>query len=263
MTATRTTALTDERPPVVFAPGAILPADLAYGPLLAALGPEITSLLKDLEVYAAETPPPDYGLAMEVEAIRRVVDEAGADTFHLVGYSGGGAVALAFAARYPKRLRSLALIEPAWIGNGERTPTEEDYAAEMERVMALPPAERMPAFTRGNLPPDVAPPAPPPGPPPPWMARRPAGLNALMHAFRAYDLDRAWFRQFRAPVYLAIGDRSHPIEADKARTLAALFPALQSEVYAGRHHFDPPHRAEPERFARALHALWARSGGAA
>lgn len=95
------------------------------------------------------------------------------------------------------------------------------------------------------------------------MARRPAGLEALVRAFRAYDLDRARFRQFRQPVYLAIGDQSHPIEADKARTLAALFPALQIEVYAGRHHFDPPHRAEPERFARALHALWARSGGAA
>src|SRR6185437_332998 len=262
MTTTRKATLTGERPAVVFVPGGILPADLSYGPLLAVLGPEITPLLKDPEVYAVETPPPDYGLATEVEAIRRVADEAGAGAFHLVGYSGGGAMALAFAARYPGRLRSVALVEPAWIGNGERTPAEEGYWAELERVMALPPVERMAAFMRANLPPDVAPPPAPPGPPPPWMARRPAGLEAMIHAFRDYDLDRAWFRQFQQPVYLALGDRSHPIEADKARTLDALFPALQSEVYVGRHHFDPPHRAEPERFARALHALWVRGGGA-
>ncbi len=65
----------------------------------------------------------------------------------------------------------------------------------------------------------------------------------MVRAFRASDLDRAWFRQFRQfrqPVYLAIGDRSHPIEADKARTLETLFPVLQLEVYAGRRHFDPP-----------------------
>jgi len=88
-----------------------LPADLSYGPLLAALGQEIRPILKDLEVYAAETPPPDYGLAMEVEAIRRVADEAGTDAVHLVGYSGGGAAALAFAARYP-RPRCEALAPP-------------------------------------------------------------------------------------------------------------------------------------------------------
>jgi hypothetical protein len=47
-----------------------------------------------------------------------------------------------------------------------------------------------------------------------------------------------------------------------ARTLADVFPDLEVEVYEGRSHLDPPHRAEPERFARALHKLWRRAKAA-
>lgn len=145
-------ASTAERPTVVLLPGGNSPANLSYGPLLAVLGQEITPLLKDLEVYAAETPPPNYCLGSEVEAVRRVTDEAGAPAVRLVGYSSGGAVALAFAARYPERLHSVALIEPACIGNGALTPAEVEDWVETERVMALLPAKRMAAFMRGNLP---------------------------------------------------------------------------------------------------------------
>jgi hypothetical protein len=31
------------------------------------------------------------------------------------------------------------------------------------------------------------------------------------------------------------------------------------EVYEGRHHFDPPHRIEPERLAARLRELWERA----
>lgn len=39
--------------------------------------------------------------------------------------------------------------------------------------------------------------------------------------------------------------------------MAGLFPDFTLEVFADRHHFDPPHRAEPERLARSPLALWA------
>lgn len=54
-----------------------------------------------------------------------VLREAGArgwETFHLVGYSGGGAAALAFAAKHPQRLQSLTLMEAAWAGNWDWSP---------------------------------------------------------------------------------------------------------------------------------------------
>src|SRR5690242_14917015 len=83
---------------VIMLPGGVLPADLAYKNLLAELGDEVDARIKDLEVYAADRPPPDYSLDTEVAGIARVADEAGFGRFHLVGYSGGGASSLAFTA---------------------------------------------------------------------------------------------------------------------------------------------------------------------
>ncbi len=110
---TTTSVLSDLHLEVILLPGAVLPADLAYRALLETLGDEVEPMAKELEVYAGEDPPPDYTLAVEVEGILRTAEAAGFDRFHLVGYSAGGAASLAFAARHPERLRSLALIEPA------------------------------------------------------------------------------------------------------------------------------------------------------
>lgn len=68
-----------------------------------------------------------------MEGILREADVHGLHRFHLVGYSAGGASALAFAALHGERVLSLALLEPAWAGN-ERTREEE---ALMERFRAL------------------------------------------------------------------------------------------------------------------------------
>ncbi|HEX6551525.1 MAG TPA: alpha/beta hydrolase [Ktedonobacteraceae bacterium] len=248
------------RRPVLLVPGGVNPAVISYGPLLEVLKDEAYVVVKDLEVYAADTPPPGYGLEVEVEGIKRAAEAADLKSFHLVGYSGGGAACLAFIVKDPELVRSLALIEPAWIGND---PEDVNDWSEMERVMALPLAERMPAFMRAGLRPGVETPPPPPGPPAPWMAKRPAGLEAMTRAFRAYHLEREDFRHFRRPVYLALGSLSHPMEEHKAEVLSSLFPDMRVEVYEGLHHFNPPHRAEPERFARALRELWARSEVAA
>jgi pimeloyl-ACP methyl ester carboxylesterase len=100
----------------VLLPGGVMPAGPAYGALLAELGHDVDARPKELEVYATDEPPPDYSLATEVAGITRVADEAGFERFHLVGYSGGGASSLAFAASHPERLLSLALMEPAFAG---------------------------------------------------------------------------------------------------------------------------------------------------
>ncbi|MEE9095449.1 alpha/beta fold hydrolase [Pseudarthrobacter phenanthrenivorans] len=110
---------------VILLPGSVLPAGPAYGRLLEVLGPAVDAVAKDLELYATDTPPPDWSLDTEVDGVLREADLRGWDTFHLLGYSGGGAAALALAARHTERLRSLALLEPAWAGNWDwslRTP---------------------------------------------------------------------------------------------------------------------------------------------
>jgi pimeloyl-ACP methyl ester carboxylesterase len=50
-------------------------------------------------------------LAGEADAIRRACPDG--ESFHLVGHSYGGGVALRFAVSHPERLRSLTLIEPS------------------------------------------------------------------------------------------------------------------------------------------------------
>ena len=188
-----------------------------------------------------------------------MADAAGLERFHLVGFSAGGASSLAFTAKYPERLNSLALIEPAWIG--DHVPEDAQDWAEMDRLITLPPDERMTAFLHWQMLPGVQPPALPipAGPPPAWMAKRPAGLEAISQAFNTYDLDQERFRLMDRPVYYALGSLSTRLYGRAAKRLSLLFPDFRVEEYAGRSHLDPPHRAEPERFGRAMLALWERA----
>src|SRR6476619_1358424 len=165
---------------VVLLPGGVLPAEPAYAALLQVLGERVNAVAKDLEVYAGDQPPPDFGLDTEVAGILREADRHGFDRSHLVGYSGGGASSLAFAAKHPERLLSLALLEPAWMGNEDLSLEERALWKEFDRIATLPPEEMMPAFVSIQLAPGVEPPPPPPGPSPPWMASRPAGLRAFI-----------------------------------------------------------------------------------
>ena len=248
-------------PRAILLPGGVMPADLAYGALLDALDDEVEAVTKDLEVYAGPEPPPDYSLDYEIDGVLRTARDAGFERFHLVGYSGGGASSLAFAARHPERLLSLTLIEPAWLGNDGLSAEEQAVRREFDRIASLPPEQMMAAFVAIQLAPGVQQPPPPPGPPPPWMAGRPAGLRAFLRTFNSSTLDLDRLRRFDRPVYFALGGRSNPDYygrmAERAREI---FPDFTLDVFTDRHHFDPPHRIEPERVARALQAHWARAG---
>jgi pimeloyl-ACP methyl ester carboxylesterase len=248
-------------PQAILLPGGVMPADLAYGALLQALGDDADVIAKDLEVYAGPEPPPGYTLDHEIDGVLRAADNADFERFHLVGYSGGGASSLAFAAKHHERLLSLALLEPAWMGNEDLSLEERALWKEFDRIATLPPEQMMPAFVSIQLAPGVEPPPPPPGPPPPWMASRPAGLRAFIATFRSSRLDLDRLRAFTQPVYFALGGRSNPDYYRRmAERASTIFPDFTLEVFEDRHHFDPPHRIEPERTAQALRLLWARAG---
>ena len=241
-------------------PGAVLPSVLAYGALIDALSGDAEAVAKDLELYAGDQPPGDYSLDTEVAGALREADARGWERFHLVGYSGGGAAALATVARHPDRLLSLALLEPAWAGAWDMSEAERALWREFETLDALSPDEFMAAFVRLQLRSGVTPPAPTSGPPPPWMAKRPAGIRALMRTFQTYDLDRESLRRFGRPVYYALGGLSNPAQyGEIAERLALVFVDFTLEVFEERHHFDPPHRIEPEPLARSLRTHWERA----
>jgi pimeloyl-ACP methyl ester carboxylesterase len=245
---------------VILLPGILLPAEAAYGALLAELGPGVEAVAKDLEVYARPQPPEDYRLELEVAGVLREADVRVWERFHLVGYSGGGAAALALAAARPERLASLALLEPAWAGSWDLSPAEQAVWREHERIVRLSDEELMSSFMGFGVTPGTPLPAPPPGDPPPWMANRPAGIRAIVRAFEAGELDPEALRRFDRPVYFALGALSNPDQYEEiAKRLGDVFPDFELEVFEERHHFDPPHRIEPERLARSLETLWRRA----
>jgi len=244
----------------ILLPGAVLPAELAYGALVEALGDEIAVRAKDLEVYATDEPPENYGLGVEIDGVIREAEAAGFERFHLVGYSAGGAIAAAFAARHPDRLLSLALLEPAWIGNQGMSEAERRAGRELDQAAQLPAEEMMPRFVRLQLAPGTDPPPPPPEPPGPWMAKRPAGIRALLDEFKSYELDPEELAAFTMPAYYALGSLSNPdVYGEMANRASRTFADFELDVFEGRHHFDPPHRVEPERLATRLRELWSRA----
>lgn len=247
----------------ILLPGVVLPAELAYGPLIQELGADVDAVAKDLEVYATDEPPDEYSLDLEVAGVLREAEARGWERFHLAGYSGGGTVALAFAAHHPDLLLSVALLEPAWAGTWDLSPAERALGQDYERLEGLPHEQFMRTFMTLQVRPGVALPPPPTGDPPPWMARRPAGIGAFMQAFKTYDLDRRALERFPRPVYFALGGLSNPHQfGEIAKRLAHVFSDFELEVFEERHHFDPPHRIEPDRLAGSLRAVWRRAEAA-
>jgi pimeloyl-ACP methyl ester carboxylesterase len=237
----------------------VLPAAAAYAALLQALGDRVEAVAKEFELYVGADPPPGYGLDVEVEGVVREADSHGFERFHLIGYSAGGAVSLAFATVHSDRLLSLALLEPAWAGN-DRTPREQRVRESLRALEPLPTDQFMAGFQRLQLATGVDPPAAPEGPPPAWMAKRPAGIRAILGAFDRGDLDVGALRAFDRPAYFALGGRSNPdYFAAMADRLAVILPDFTVETFPERHHFDPPHRAEPDHLANSLLALWQRT----
>jgi pimeloyl-ACP methyl ester carboxylesterase len=243
---------------VIALPGGVMPASMRYASLASALSSDVQLHLKDLEVYAAEEPPAGYSVDLEVRALADLADSLGLDRFHLLGYSGGGFVSLAFAGAHPERLLSLALFEPASVP-GELTPAEAQLDARMrERLSGLSGPEFMRAFVGLQLRPGVEMTAPT-GPPPPWMRNRPAGIAAMMAAFPGHRFDRQWLRACRFPVFFGYGDLTGEQEELRASILARLLEDIHIRRFTGIHHFVAPEQIYTAEHVRALRDLWAQA----
>ena len=242
--------------PVIFLPGIVAPAAIRYGPLVERLT-NVNILVRDLAVYDTNDPPTDYSIATELDALDRAADAAGFEYFHLYGHSGGGAVALAYAAERADRLTSLAIDEPA----SDFTPEgNEAYGwPEFDKALMLPPAEAMNAFMRLQVAQDVQLPEPPDGPRPAWMAKRPAGIRAFVAAIREHRIAPQEYANYTTPVYFSRGSRTHPRWAAMQERLGLLIPDFTAEVFEGLHHLNTSHQAEPDQVAQALLNFWERA----
>jgi hypothetical protein len=55
------------------------------------------------------------------------------------------------------------------------------------------------------------------------------------------------------------GGRSHPRMQQQNERLVQVIPHARAEVFSGRSHLSPPHKAEPARLANMLLGFWTRS----
>jgi len=237
----------------VFLPGIVMPAAMRYEALFGELAGERRRLIPlDLRVSDEAWPAAAYSIEAEIAALDRAADADGLGRFHLYGHSGGGAVALAYAAARPARLLSLALDEPS-----------TDFSAadlagpdweELRGIRDLPLPERLPAFRRLQVAPGV--PVPLPARLPAWIEPAPSRIVAFTEAATGHRVEPDRYRAFRPPVHYTYGSLTRArYEATRDR-LAALFPRFASERYEGLHHLHCAHQGAPDRVAASLRALW-------
>jgi len=242
---------------VICLPGGVAPAAQRYAPLTPLVSDSADLHLKDLEVYRDAAPPADFSVDVELGAVDAFADSLGLDGFHLLGYSGGGFLSLAYAGTRPQRIKSLAVFEPASVPGARGAEEQEAWNALNAKLRGLEGPAFMTAFVREQLKPGVElPPPPPPGPPSPEMRKRPAGIAALMGAFDRFAFDRSAFAECRFPVFHAYGSLTSDIEAVKASVVARHCADVHVHRFDGVHHFVPPERIYTREYAGLLVEHW-------
>jgi pimeloyl-ACP methyl ester carboxylesterase len=208
---------------------------------------------KALEVWA-EALPASYNLYHEVDGVRRVAEGLGWPRFHIFGFSAGATVALLCARLLPSAVATVAVIEPATIGDDDWSPGEADWRARMKAILELPPASRQSAFRRAMMHPDEAVPEPPL--PVSESSERGRLLeNALATMGRASS-DWAALTQ---PLLVGTCGRSHPRYADASARLCEVAPIARAVTFPSLSHLESPQRHDPERLSALLIELWSRA----
>lgn len=189
-----------------------------------------------------------YDMGVEVDA---VAEAAGPGPVHLAGFSAGATVALAAALALGASVRSLVLLEPAFIGDDDWDPAEAEWRSAIGSLRASGPPEQAEAFRDMLMAPGAA--APPPRRPAAWDFRDDLlGTMLSGHTgFESSDLAR-----IGVPIMLIRGGRSAARFGLVGRRMAEVCPDFRESVFPELHHFGPPFREEPERLARLLLGFW-------
>ena len=234
---------------VILLPGIVTPAEIAYGAFMGTFHRALR-LLRRISRSTRRRSRRGYTLDVEAEACCARQTHA-AEQFHLVGYSGGGAAALAVAATHPERLTSLALLEPAWAGNWDVRPAEASLRREFGRLQDLAPnsCRRSRASTSSQVSHYRR------------RRRRPAALDGATagrdprnrQCVPEGTIDREALRHFDRPVYFALGALSNPdLYGEIEKRLSSVFRTTSSKCSTPSLRSAPPRRARaPGELARS------------
>jgi pimeloyl-ACP methyl ester carboxylesterase len=227
---------------------------------VAALRPLYRCLTPDLIGYGASMAWPK-GVPFTLDAERLMVEPLLAcctDTFHLVGYSYGGVVALHLALAHPDRVRTLTLIEPVLFNvlreAGKQLALEQfarirdDFVAALRQGPAELILQPFVDFWAGRgawdkLLPEIR-----------ADMLRAAGKVVLdWEVSFAFSPSRQNLAELASRTLLLRGDRSSPSMIELVDTLHALMPASTHHIIADANHLLPITRAVEVSRAILLH----------
>jgi pimeloyl-ACP methyl ester carboxylesterase len=206
-------------------------------------------VLKPLEVWRLKKRDP-YDLDAEVDAVAEFAESRG--RAHVFGFSAGATVALAAGLALRQSVASVAVCEPATIGDDDWSPIESEWRGRMDLICSLQPRSARPrAFAAAMLPEGRAVP-PSRLQPPGWDQRRDRLEGALRSVgFASQDLE-----SLTQPCLVLTGADSHERFQRVADRLAEVIPRGRTVNYPGTSHLAPPMRERPSQVAADLWAFW-------
>ncbi|MEV6524991.1 alpha/beta hydrolase [Longispora sp. NPDC051575] len=241
----------------VFVAGALCEHGTFYLPLINRLGEDVSTVVRPYPIETYRGPRDEYQLADELGAIVDTVTAASAGPVHVVAISGGCTAALLLSVHYPQRLRSLTLIEPAWLGNHAWHQHEPAFLQRMDSVVNLP-VEQIPRAL-DRMASKYAPAA---GPRTRDLLsgsrQQIIDVQTCWRAWRRAELDWTALKEVQVPVYLPVGQHSHPRVVMAAAALHAAFPDAEVETLTGCRHFTVM-TAGVAQLAAGVTRTWRRS----
>lgn len=197
----------------------------------------------DLPGFGRSPAPGEVSYESYADVLARVLDDLGIERAHVAGLSMGGGIALAFAARYPQRVRTLVLMAPTGCPEVSlprlacnRMIEIAEQALRPAQLQGKGPAAR--SFTANLL-------------------RHPATLAATLRmAASRRILEDA--RRITAPALLLWGGRDRTIPARLARQFMECLPGATLHVMPESFHEMATGR--PEETARIMHDFISRAG---
>ncbi len=157
-----------------------------------------------------------YSLASLATFVTRVMDKAGVESAHIIGAKTGGAVAMRFAADYPKRTRTLVVVggpaSPLAIADPSPIPQLDRLGSNVSTEMI---AYWNTLFSKGER----------------------EGVKGLSQSLSNFDLAKEGVLQrITAPTLVITADRSKMNSVEKARAYQAQIPnsrlvVIRSDAY--------------------------------
>jgi len=157
-----------------------------------------------------------YSLASLATFVTRVMDKAGVESAHIIGAKTGGAVAMRFAADYPKRTRTLVVAggpaSPLAIADPSPIPQRDRLGSNVSKEMI---AYWNTLFSEGDR----------------------EGVKGLSQSLSNFDFAKEGvLRRITAPTLVITGDRSKMNSVEKARAYQMQIPnsrlvVIRSDAY--------------------------------